>query len=452
MAITLSGSLILSGSIEATGGVTISGSIASASYAANAGTASYVVNSLTASYVVNSLTASYVVNSLTASFVANAVSSSYSLNALTSSNAMTASSADTLYVRNNVTALGSITAQTLVVQTITSSVDFVTGSTRFGSLLTNTHLFTGSLSITGSLSVITTGTEFQVNASGTNIGNALTDNHIISGSVTINPNGLFVSSSGNVGIGSASPGFRLETLGTSVIVAGFGRSDYGASNVMLIGMSGYRDVYKSAIGVVRTGDYDVGNMIFCLNAAANSTVVSASDERMRITSAGNVGIGTSSPGYKLEVSGTGYFSSTLTSGGTISGNNISTGGTLTGAYLSVGSAVYTYNVTTFYYRQNFAFTVPNALNSGSDNSAMRMYMVWVWGANGVTEAGCKVWMVAMNGGGTAYTANEILGRDANGGTGLSIARTSASQLTISSNNNAFIKFVSIMQLMTYSNG
>jgi hypothetical protein len=41
----------------------------------------------------------------------------------------------------------------LYVQTITSSVDFVTGSTRFGSELTNTHLFTGSVTITGSLAV-----------------------------------------------------------------------------------------------------------------------------------------------------------------------------------------------------------------------------------------------------------------------------------------------------------
>ena len=49
---------------------------------------------------------------------------------------------------------GTITAQTLVVQTITSSTDFVTGSTRFGSLLTNTHDFTGSVRITGSLGVI----------------------------------------------------------------------------------------------------------------------------------------------------------------------------------------------------------------------------------------------------------------------------------------------------------
>jgi len=70
-------------------------------------------------------------------------------------------------VNSNLIVTGSITAQTLVVQTITSSVDFVTGSTRFGSILGNTHVF--------------------------------------SGSVTMNPGGLFVSSSGNVGIGTTNP-------------------------------------------------------------------------------------------------------------------------------------------------------------------------------------------------------------------------------------------------------
>ena len=49
------------------------------------------------------------------------------------------------------TSTGTLTAQTLVVQTITSSVDFVTGSTRFGSLAANTHQFTGSVGISGSL-------------------------------------------------------------------------------------------------------------------------------------------------------------------------------------------------------------------------------------------------------------------------------------------------------------
>jgi hypothetical protein len=70
---------------------------------------------------------------------------SFSGTATSASFAATASSADNFLTR------GTLTAQTLVVQTITSSVDFVTGSTRFGSISANTHQFTGSVSISGSL-------------------------------------------------------------------------------------------------------------------------------------------------------------------------------------------------------------------------------------------------------------------------------------------------------------
>jgi hypothetical protein len=58
-------------------------------------------------------------------------------------------------------------------------VDFVTGSTRFGSILGNTHVF--------------------------------------SGSVTMNPGGLFVSSSGNVGIGTITPSSKLDVTDTNGI-------------------------------------------------------------------------------------------------------------------------------------------------------------------------------------------------------------------------------------------
>jgi hypothetical protein len=74
----------------------------------------------------------------TASYVLNTVSASY---------AVTASSADNFLVR------GTLTAQTIVTQYITSSTSFITGSTKFGTLSSNTHEFTGSISVSGSLSV-----------------------------------------------------------------------------------------------------------------------------------------------------------------------------------------------------------------------------------------------------------------------------------------------------------
>ena len=80
-------------------------------------------------------------------------------NAISSSFAATASSADNLTVR------GTLTAQTINVQTITSSIDFVTGSTRFGSLSTNTHQFTGSVLMSGSLIVDGTGVTHYIGES-----------------------------------------------------------------------------------------------------------------------------------------------------------------------------------------------------------------------------------------------------------------------------------------------
>jgi hypothetical protein len=94
-------------------------------------------------------TASWAQNAQTASFVLNAVSASF---------AATASSADNFFIRQNLTASnalisGTITAQTLVVQTVTSSVIYSSGSNVFGDSLSDVQQMTGSVNITGSLSV-----------------------------------------------------------------------------------------------------------------------------------------------------------------------------------------------------------------------------------------------------------------------------------------------------------
>ena len=205
---------------------------------------------------------------------------------------------------------GTLTAQTLVVQTVTSSVLFSTGSNKIGSSLSNVQELTGSVGITGSLAVVTTGTEFQVNAGGVNIGNALTDNHIISGSVTINPNGLFVSSSGNVGIGTTSPSVTLDVKfnSSSTDITGSGGSSLRLLNSQALNTNNFHTGiwFRLDNGISNKNGY-----IKLLNNIADSagdfafilTQSGTEYERVRIKGNGNVGIGNTSPGLNLSVQG-----------------------------------------------------------------------------------------------------------------------------------------------------
>jgi len=202
------------------------------------------------------------------------------------------------------TTTGTITAQTLVVQTITSSISSITGSTNFGSLLANTHTFTGSLNVTGGLAVTTTGVEFQVNPTGVNLGNALTDSHVISGSLRINSSTLIVSSSGNIGIGTTTPNANLHIQSSASsgqnlriqtsIAAGRNYVQWanGSGDMGYIG-------YGGADGKFWINNQLADDMLFHNNGA----------ERMRITSGGELLInattnGAPNLGYQLGVRGT----------------------------------------------------------------------------------------------------------------------------------------------------
>jgi len=247
---------------------------------------------------------------------------------------------------------GTLTAQTLVVQTVTSSVLFTTGSNRLGSSLSNVQELTGSVGITGSLSVNTNGTEFQVSAGGVNIGNALTDNHVVSGSFTINPNGLFVSSSGNVGIGvtSISPISTYKTLEIRGAAGGgikIGRTGYNPLNIQQDGGDAYlNNVANGAIyfytndsekmSITSGGSVRINTTVgvatlnlksqssgaiirFQNNAGGDGTIFAygtstsldyafntySVGNAFYIANGGNVGIGLSSPGEKLHIYGGG---------------------------------------------------------------------------------------------------------------------------------------------------
>ena len=377
MPLALSGSLVLSGSISTTGAITMSGSIASASYAALATTAS---NANTSSYVVSSVTDT-TQNSRLASNEAKTGSF-----ATTGSNAFTGSQS----VSGSLTLTGTITAQTLVVQTITSSVEYSSGSNVFGSNTGNTHQFTGSVLVSGSGNINGTLTGTNITLSQANTGGSIDNNaylrlvntgtSTISQSVdlvmrwqdgTYNGTGgismvresatarsgrlilqpidssgnnvlaMTLTSGGNIGIGTTNPTVALE------ISTGAGS---GANRVLLKPTTDYAfyQINNTAgttyIGTDNSTGAVFGNGAYAMNIynsyAGNINFYTNSALRMSISSSGNIGIGTSSPSYQLDVNGTGRFSGNLRVDGTSNGyltlNATSTGGNESGIFFQVG--------------------------------------------------------------------------------------------------------------------
>jgi hypothetical protein len=92
---------------------------------------------------------------------------------------------------------------------------------------------------------------------------------------------LYINTSGNVGIGTTSPSTALDVVGT---------------------ITAYR--YQAISSSASLVGYGVGTGLGMFNAGTDTLgFATASTERMRITSGGNVGIGTASPEASLEVDG-----------------------------------------------------------------------------------------------------------------------------------------------------
>jgi len=213
-------------------------------------------------------------------------------NAVSSSYAATASYAD------NFTVAGTITAQKLVVQTITSSIVYSSGSNIFGSQLTDVQSFTGSLQVTGS------------------------GNHYIVG--------------GNVGIGTTSPTYLLNVQkdlgnGDFTIASLLNNNATAGGTTLRIARTGsttraasinFSDTWYA--GILREGGNNTTRF-----SIGTGTDTSATGSAITIQTNGNIGIGKASPTAKLDVSGSAIIS------GDITGSNALFTGTITAQKLVV---------------------------------------------------------------------------------------------------------------------
>ena len=319
----------------------------------------------------------------------NAASSSYLLN-----------TTDTL--TGDLTVTGTLTAQDLVVQEVTSSIIFSSGSNRFGNELTNSHNFTGSVNITGSL-----------NVNGAEVGTGKLDETVFNAYTSSTDTRL-----DNLEATGSDQESRIDTLEGKTLISSSAQIGTEISGAFTDASSSFSsrvtdlESFSSSLDTTFATDQEVQDAVSSLNAATSSyaltssisgafdsvsssiasdiediidgttTVASASHAVSSLTAsyALNAGAGAGFPFSgsavitgSLEVSGSTISGSFIGDGSGLTGITVSSTNTVTSSFSSTGSVTILHsfnskNVSVSVYDDNDILIIPQQVTLLDNNN------------------------------------------------------------------------------------
>ena len=326
----------------------------------------------------------------------NTITTNVSSGTLNLSTGLTSASIQVTNLNGTTGTIGTLLNTNIVTTNVSGATLNLSSGLTTGTILATTSISSGLINATNSTVTnivstnLSTGTISLTNLSSTN---ATISNLVANGNS--NTMGAIITTGGNVGIGTVSPGEILDVRGNLrvgnstqanyIAFSGTFNDSPGSYNHTYVGERIYSSGTENSELFLFKGN-DITDRIRLLSGEIgfdtfSGTVSGTFDgvgtsgaRRLTIANGGNVGIGTTSPSFTLEVVGTGCISTSLTTGAVNSTNITATN--IVSTNLSTGTIALT-NLT------STNATITNILNTNISSSTLAL-------STGLTSASAQV--------------------------------------------------------------